>query len=166
MRKLFFALAIVILGSATYAQNYQLHSVYIYSFIRYVQWPEGNTSEDFVIGVLGDSPVIPHLEKMAEVKKAGNRTIVIRKFGTIDEVMGSEIVFVAKESGSHLKSLLDKLGAANTLIITEEEGLGLEGSNINFVIRGGKLAFELNKSAMERADLKVSTELSRLAIII
>ncbi|ELR73743.1 hypothetical protein C900_01353 [Fulvivirga imtechensis AK7] len=103
---------------------------------------------------------------MAEVKKAGNRTIVIRKFGNIDQVSNSEIVFVAKEAGSQLKPLLDKVGAANTLVITEEEGLGLEGSNINFVIRGGKLAFELNKSAMERADLKVSTELSRLAIII
>lgn len=166
MKRLFFVVVLLILAPVTFAQNYQLHSVYIYSFIRYVQWPGGDTSDDFVISVLGDSPVIPHLEKMAEAKKAGNRTIVIKKALGVDEVGDSEIVFVTSEASGQLKDLLAKLGRSNTLIITEEEGLGLEGSNINFVIRGGKLAFELNKSAMERADLKVSTELSRLAIII
>lgn len=166
MRKLFFILALFVVGSATYAQNYQLHSVYIYSFIRYVQWPDDATSDDFVIGVFGDSPVIPHLEKMAETKKAGNRSIVIKRFSKISEVSGSEIIFVSKEADSQLQELLSKIGSSNTLVVTEEEGLALEGSNINFVIRSGKLAFELNKSAMERADLKVSTELSRLAIII
>ncbi|GAA0189831.1 hypothetical protein GCM10009122_50680 [Fulvivirga kasyanovii] len=103
---------------------------------------------------------------MAEVKKAGNRTIVIKKFNSVSEVADSEIVFMSKESGNQLQGLLSKLKGQSTMIITEEEGMGKEGSNINFVIRNGKLAFELNRAAMDRADLKVSTELSRLAIII
>ncbi|UII30870.1 YfiR family protein [Fulvivirga ulvae] len=166
MRKLFFILTFLFVGLAVQAQNYQLHSVYIYSFIRYIQWPGGDTSSDFVIGVLGDSPLIPHLQKMAEVKKAGNRTIVIKKFNSVNEVANSDILFMSKESGNQLQGLLSKLKNKNTMIITEEEGMGKEGSNINFVIRNGKLAFELNRAAMDRADLKVSTELTRLAIII
>lgn len=166
MRKLFFILTFLFFGIAVQAQNYQLHSVYIYSFIRYTQWPVDDISDDFVIGVLGDSPLIPHLQKMAEVKKAGSRTIVIKKFSSVKEVSTSDIVFMSKESGNQLQELLTKLKGKHTMIITEEEGMGNEGSNINFVIRNGKLAFELNREAMDRSNLKVSTELTRLAIII
>jgi hypothetical protein len=49
-------------------------------------------------------------------------------------------------------------------VITEEEGLGAKGANINFVIRDGKLFFELNQSSINKQNLKASTELSRLAI--
>lgn len=167
MRKLFFILLIAIFYSGSYAQNYQLHSVYIYSFIRYVQWPDGETSDDFVIGVIGDSPLIPHLERMAEVKKAGTRNIVIKKFTTVNDAESScDVLFLSKEAGNQLQPLLQKVGSESVLVITEAEGMAREGSCINFVIRDGKLAFELNKAAMERAGLKVSTELSRLAIII
>lgn len=166
MRKLFFILTFLFLGTAIHAQNYQLHSVYIYSFIRYVQWPGEDNSSDFVIGVLGDSPLVPHLEKMAQVKKAGNRSIVIKTFNTVSEVENCEILFMSKESGNQLAGLLSQLKGQNTMVITEEEGMAKEGSNINFVVRNGKLAFELNKAAMDRSQLKVSTELTRLAILI
>lgn len=166
MRKLVFILALLLYGNAIYAQNYQLHSVYIYSFIRYIQWPETKTSEKFVIGVMGDSPLMSHLQGMAETKKAGARDIIIRRFESAKDVSGCNILFISKELGAQLPELIKRVGKTGTLLITEEEGLAHQGSNINFVTRSGKLTFELNKAAMERAALKVSSELARLAIII
>ena len=52
------------------------------------------------------------------------------------------------------------------LVVTEENGLGAKGSNINFIMREGKLAFELNQATLNKQNLKVSNELSRLAILI
>ncbi|MEQ8926985.1 MAG: YfiR family protein [Fulvivirga sp.] len=158
----FMSLGFVVLS----AQSYQLHTVYIYSFIRYVQWPSPLNEGDFTIGVLGDSPITEHLEKMALTKKAGARTIVIKKFNGPGDVTGTNILFIANSASEMLSSVKEKALSNNTLIISEKEGLGMEGSGINFVERNGKLAFELNKSSVDEAELKVSSELSRLAIVI
>ncbi|MTI40782.1 YfiR family protein [Fulvivirga lutimaris] len=151
-------------SSVAFAQNYQLHTVYIYSFIRYVQWP--TIEGDFVIGVVGESPIIEHLKKMASAKKAGSRDIIIKEFASSASVTPTDILFVSKGASDSFEDIKSKVNTANTLLITETEGLGMEGSAINFVERNSKLAFELNRHAVEEAGLKVSTELTRLAIII
>jgi hypothetical protein len=146
------------------AQNYQLYTVYIYSFIRYIQWP--NSEGDFVIGVVGDSPVFEYLEKMAAVKKAGDRVIQIKKFSSSASIIYTDILFISKESSGELGKIKERLGTASTLLVTEKEGMGVEGSAINFIERNGKPAFELNKASLEAANLKVSSELTRIAILI
>ena len=165
MRRILFLMIGVLTLSSLQAQNYQLHSVYIYSFIKYVEWPS-ETSGNFVIGVYGDSPVIDHLMKMAAVKKAGDKKIDIKKVsGTVD-LTGLEILFVPDSRSADFGTIIKQLTGTNTLIITESSGLGQGGSNINFVEKSGKLRFELNKSAMDRQNLKVSSELTKLAILI
>ena len=146
------------------AQNYQLHTVYIYSFIRYIQWPVNDG--DFTIGVLGDSPIIQHLERMASSKKAGARSITIKTFSNPGDVTDTDILFISKPASDMLSAVKSKSVSNNTLLISEKEGLGMDGSGINFVERNGKLAFELNKASVDEAGLKVSSELSRLAIVL
>lgn len=166
MKKLLLLALLIFFNVAAFSQNYQLHSVYMYSFIKYVQWPSQDVEGDFLIGVVGESPILEHLEKMASTKKAGSRKIVIRKYNDVTEIEQTHMLFLAKELNNQLPALLKRAGNKHTLIITEEEGMGSEGSNINFVVRKGRLAFELNKSAMQRSSLKVSNELTRLAILI
>jgi hypothetical protein len=50
------------------------------------------------------------------------------------------------------------------LIITEKSGLAQKGSSINFIMQDNKWKFELNEAATQSAGLKVSRELSKLAI--
>jgi hypothetical protein len=52
------------------------------------------------------------------------------------------------------------------MVVSESDGAGMKGSDINFVIKDGKLAFELNQAAVSKKSLKVSMELSRLAILL
>lgn len=166
MRKVFFCFLFVGFALQVSAQNYQLHAVYMYQFIKYIKWPDSESGTDFVIGVLGQTPALEHLEKMAKVKKAGDRTIVVKKFSTTDQVTPTNMLFVGKGTINEVKAVLPKIKGTSTLLITEEEGFGLEGSNINFVERNGRLAFELNQDAMDREKLKVSGELAKLAIVL
>jgi hypothetical protein len=65
-----------------------------------------------------------------------------------------------------LAEVIAKVNSQPILVVTEENGLGVKGSNINFIMREGKLAFELNQATLNKQNLKVSNELSRLAILI
>jgi hypothetical protein len=146
------------------AQNYNLHTVYIYSFTRYVIWPEAYNEGDFEIVVLGESPMFEALQKMAQVKKVGDRSIKITKIGSAAEIRKCNMLFVPSSNSADFTDIVSKVNTQSILVITEEPGLGAKGADINFVMKEGKLAFELNKSAVSRQNLKIANELSRLAI--
>jgi len=149
-----------------YAQNYQTYTLYMHGFTKYVVWPEEDKKGDFEIFVLGESALIAELQKMAEKKKVGDRTIKIFKLNTLKEFQKGHILFVPVEQSGLLPEVLNKIGDKSTLLITEQPGLGVKGSDINFITKGGKLAFELNQSALSKHKLKAASELTRLAIVI
>ena len=156
-------LSILNLGQA---QNYKLHSLFIFSFTRYVQWPDAYNEGDFEIVVLGDSPLVDELRSMAQAKKVGDRTIKVTKINSVNEIGKCHILFITPSKSAQIGEILTKVNTKPVLLVTEEPGLGAKGSIINFIIKDGKLNFELNQSAVSRQNLKVSNELSRLAILI
>src|SRR5688572_7974475 len=75
-------------------QNYKMHTVFIFSFTRYIQWPDAYNNGDFEIMVLGDSPIVDDLKSMAQVKKVGERNIKITKIKAPSEIRKCNILFV------------------------------------------------------------------------
>ena len=148
------------------AQNYKMHTVFIFSFTRYIQWPDAYNAGDFEIMVLGDSPIVEELKAMAQAKKVGDRTIKIIKINSPSEIRKCNILFIPTSQSAQITEILAKVTTQSILIVTEEPGLGAKGSNVNFIVKDGKLAFELNQGAASKQGLKVSNELSRLAILI
>jgi YfiR/HmsC-like len=148
------------------AQNYQTYTLYIHGFSKYVQWPEEYRTGDFEIVVLGDSPIFGELQKMAEKKKLGDRSIKILKIKSVGEFKKSQMLFVSTEQLGLLNEVFAKIGTKPTLIVTDQSGVGIKGSDINFITKDGKLAFELNQKAMNKHNLKASSELIKLAILI
>jgi hypothetical protein len=149
-----------------FAQNYKLHTVFIYSFTRYVIWPDAYNQGEFEILVMGDSPIVDALQDMAQAKKVGDRPIKVTRINSPSEIRKCNILFVPASKSAQLSDVVSKVSNQSILIITEEPGLGAKGSVINFIMKEGKLAFELNQSAVARQNLKIANELSRLAILI
>jgi YfiR/HmsC-like len=146
------------------AQNYQLHSVFMYSFARYIQWPEESSAGDFSILVYGESPILPELNTLAGKKKIGDRAIRVTQISSVAEIKKCNILFVPADKSAQLAEILSKLGDASTLVVTEQTGA--RGSSINFSQKEGKLVFEMNSSSLNKRKLKASSELTRLAILI
>jgi len=159
---LFLALSLI----PAFAQNYKMHSVFIYSFTRYVQWPDGYNQGDFEILVLGDSPILEELKAMAQAKKVGDRIIKITKIKSPAEIRKCNMLFVPAAKSDQIDEVIGMVNTQSILIVSEEPGLGTKGSDINFIVKDGKLAFELNQASAIKQGLKISNELARLAILI
>lgn len=161
-------IATLILASATgFAQSHKYQSVFIYSFTRYVQWPDAYNQGDFEILVLGDCPILEELKAMAASKKVqGDRSIKVTKINSAAEIKKCNILYVPSSKSAQIDEVLGKVNNQAILVITEEPGLGVKGSDINFIVKDGKLAFELNQAAVSKQNLKVSIELTRLAVLI
>ncbi len=161
-----YAIVLVLLMVVTnlQAQEYKFHSVFIYQFTKYIEWPVDYRSGEFIIAILGESPVTPYLEDVARTKTAGAQKIVVKKVSNINEIPKCNMLFIPRSKSGELNTILAKLTDKPTLVITEKPGLGKQGSGINLITINDKLKFELNEAAIQKSKLKVSNNLLSLAI--
>jgi len=152
----------------TVAQDDKYKALFIYNFTKHIEWPAADKSDDFVIGVVNSNGIYDKMVEICTGKKVGNQDIVIQKFKSTDEVTKCHILFVAQSSsgGSNFETILAKTSGTSTLLVTERPGLAKKGSIINFVVQDEKLKFELNKSALAKNNLKVSSYLENLAVLV
>jgi hypothetical protein len=162
--RFFFTVLAFVMAAKGFAQtaDYKFHSVFIYNFTKYIQWPATQQSGDFVIAVVGNSPVFDELSKITVNKMVGTQKIVVKKFGSAGEIDNCQIVFVP--GAGNFEAVQEKLKDKAVLMITEKPGMARKGSGINFVIQDNKWKFELNEAMTQHAGLKVSKELAKLAI--
>ncbi len=166
MKKLSVVLMLMLgLSHWSKAQDYKYHSLFIYNFSRYIEWPDTQSSGDFVICVVGDEQAYQDMVAFSQKKKTvKNRNLVIKKCKTLQEVSKSNIVFVTKSSSVAWRDVEQKLRDSGTLLITEQRGIAKSGAHINFVKTSeSKIGFEINTASTEEAGLRVASSLAMLA---
>src|SRR5690606_1971073 len=95
MKNVYFLMLVFSFVTTTgFSQNYKLKAVVLYSFTRYVMWPEAASTGDFVIKVLGESSFESELKVMAQSKKVGNRAIKVNRIEDIADVSDCHILVI------------------------------------------------------------------------
>jgi len=163
------AIAALLMSGSAFAQErpmHEVHSMMVFNFIKYVQWPDHATSGEFVIGVVGNTEVYNTLNTWYGGKPRGSKTYVIKKFNSAAEVTDCQVVYIDKGKSGEFASVNEKTKGKGTLVITDKNGLGEKGSAINFKTVDNKMKFELNQKVIEASNLKVSGSLTSMAILI
>ena len=148
------------------AQNESFKALYMYNFTKYIEWPVSQRQGDFIIGVLGNSALTKELEVIAEKKKVGSQSIVVKTFSTVDAIDNCQILYLPTSKSSQIGQLIAKLSGKPILIISDKEGLALQGACINYISDGDKLKYEVNKANVEKKGLTVSSSLLTLGIAV
>jgi hypothetical protein len=169
MKKIAAIALVAMMSTATYAQERPVHEVYsmmVFNFVKYVQWPAGDNSKEFVIGVVGSNDIYNTLTAWYAGKPKGDKTYVIKKFNSAAEVTDCQVIFIDRSKSNEFDMVNNKVKGKGTLVVTDRNGLGSKGSCINFKTVDDKLRFELNQHAIEASNLKVSSALTSMAILI
>lgn len=149
----------------TQEQEATLKAVFIYNFTRYIEWDSTSAENDFVIAVIGQSPVTKSLVEITKNNKVGARKIEVKVFNNPDDIGHCDILFIPQKLPYALHSVLDKVGKG-VLTVSEESGYAKQGTEFNFIIINDKLKFEANLKAIYQAGLKAGSQLLKLAIIV
>jgi len=150
--------------SSVNAQVEKMQAAFIYNFTLLVNWPASSTSGDFVIAVVGKSPINKELEDMSKQKKTGNQTIVIKQILSAAEVGNAQMVYIPNISKGKIAEIVSKTASSPTLVVTETAGASTSGSIINFVLVDEKLRFEVNEGKATAKGLKLAANLLKLGI--
>jgi hypothetical protein len=148
------------------AKEYNLKAAFIYNFTKYIEWKESAEDNEFIIGILGDSPINGPLAEIVKTETVDNKRITIKRFSKASDISFCHILFISNNTSIPLDDIIDKTNGKGTLIISEQDGYAEQGAALNFVIVNRKLKFEANVKAINAAGLTASSQLLKLAIII
>jgi len=160
---LLFGFAINCSGQVT---DYKVHANIIYRFTKYIEWPGNKQAGDFVIGIVGDSPLYEELRSLTVGKSVGDQRIIIKKFAAGAAAYNCSILFIGQDESKNLKRIALLTADQSVLLITEENGLAKKGSCINFIIVDDRLKLEINKNNILSRNMNVASELLKLATLI
>jgi hypothetical protein len=142
--------------------EYDVKAAYLYYFAKFVEWPAQAFSQDnspIIIGVAGDDPFGPILEKTVSGKTVQNRSILIHHPKTEDDLRSCHIVFIGSSEAGRTASIFENLKGRSTLTVCESEGTAQSKCIIYFVIEGGRVQFEVDDKKANKAGLKISSKL-------
>ncbi len=137
---------------------------FIYNFTAYLNWPEESQNNDFKIIVLGNDEIMSPLQYIGSKRTIQGRPIVVKKAVTFDEIEDCEMLFIGADAVSSIEKLKGSNKTESTVIITDCKDCLRNGIGINFVNEEDKIRFEINKSALESKNIRISSQLLKLAV--
>ncbi|MCM0081942.1 YfiR family protein [Geomonas sp. Red32] len=146
------------------AGEYQLKAAFLYNFLKFVDRPaEAVTSPTTIcIGILGRDPFEDALDSL-KGKLAKGRRVVVLRVRSVEEARSCDLLFVSASEKGRLSHLLKQANTLHLLTVADQQGFCEAGGMINLVTVNNRIAFDVNLAAANRARLKISSQLLRLA---
>ncbi len=146
--------------------EYQLKSVFLLNFAKYVDWPSEafNTSEaPIVIGVLGENKFGTNLENTVKNKNVGGRKIIIRAILQDSDWQTCHILFISASEKKRLNEILEQVRASPVLTVSEIDQFTEQGGIIRFLKKEQKIRLEIDLQHARKAKLQISSKLLSVA---
>jgi hypothetical protein len=164
-RTLIIALLMAFSVGAKAEQNISgAQAMFIYNFLRHINWPENTVSNKFVIGVYGNCETYNELLKYSKERKIGSKVLEVVKITTAEEATQCQLLFVPALKSNKIAEIKKIIGNKSCLIVSEKSGTFDSGSAIEFMIEGDRLKFKVNEVNIKQQNLEVSKALIDMAV--
>jgi len=153
------------------ATEYKLKAVFIYNFIKFVTWPEKDESksESVKIAIIGDDPFGNSFDSITK-KTIGDKAIEVVRHRTYDEIADSNsmgqyrVVFICESESQNAAKIIASVAGKPVLVVSDINDFTDQGGMMGFVEKDNKIRFEININAVKLTDLKISSQLLKLAL--
>ncbi len=155
--------------ASTADREYQIKATFLYHFLQFVEWPDdalADDSQQIVVGILGEDPFGAVLDNALAGKTIRGKKLVIRRYTSPGEVTDCHLLFISASEEDRLPDVLRSLALLPVLTIGETARFTQHGGAIKLFEFKNKVRFEINLEVAQRARLKVSSRLLKLARVV
>jgi hypothetical protein len=146
--------------------EYQVKAAFLFNFAKFVVWPPttfDSPSAPINLCILGLDPFAHSLEQTLAGRLIEGRLFVLRHVLNVKQVGGCQILFISSAEDKRSPPNLEEIATLAILTIGESPVSGTDGVIINFRLDNGKVRFDINVKAANRAKLQISSRLLSLA---
>jgi hypothetical protein len=141
----------------------KVKAAFLLNFARYVEWPDTNSANPIIIGVLGTDPFGRNLDSTVEGKTVERRPVQLRRSQNVPDLTNCHVVFICPSERTRLARILTEIGDRRILTVSDMEGFTAGGGMIQLKKKQNTMRFDINREAAEKVHLKISSKLLKLA---
>jgi len=136
---------------------------FVYNFGKFVAWPaELNGEEPFAVCVLGRPDAFQDAVMALAGRTVQRRTIAPRRLQRAEEAAGCQILVIGQSQSRRVDAILRTVQDQAVLTVSDIEGFAASGGMLGLLTAGGRVVFEVNVGAAQRAGLRLSPQLIAL----
>jgi len=170
--KLYLLIAFLLLPStsiyAVSSDEYSIKAAFLVKFFDYVSWKvDLRTDVSLFITVFGDDPFEEKLDEYVSKSSLISKTkMKVLRTDDLQGLKNEQIVFSNENNPKKIAELLEYAKNKNILLVGEGEQFAKLGGTIAFIIKNNKIRFVINLKSAQKAGIKISSKLLRLAKVI
>jgi hypothetical protein len=151
--------------------EYKVKAAFLYNFLKFVEWPADQgveTTAPITVGIVCNDEHANSFDEIA-TRKVKDRSIIIKKFADVTTpeakagLAKCQLIYVTASLRDISKDIIALTRKQPVLVVGESEGFIEAGGIINFVMQDNKVCFEINADSADEANLKIASQLLRLA---
>ncbi|MBK8814746.1 MAG: YfiR family protein [Methylococcaceae bacterium] len=147
-------------------EEYTAKSILALNLARFSEWPletfkENKTSVDLCIW--GDSTIV-NAFSMIDKKPVGNKSLSLRKLSDVTQLENCHLLYIGEEK-RNIAGLIEESYKRHILTIGENEDFLSNGGAVYLEVADSKINLHVNVSAMEKAGVRISSRVLKLATI-
>jgi hypothetical protein len=148
--------------------EYAVKATYLYKLAPFVNWPPtafATATAPFRICVVGDDPFDDYLDKAVAGHNLDGHPFEVRRLDALTPAEDCQVAFISHLAAQNVHAVLDAVSGTPVLTVTDSTAAG-QGGIVQFVIRDGRVAFEVDTAAAARNHLTISSKLLQLAVAV
>jgi len=96
-----------------------------------------------------------------------NRKVLIRYIRNIEELQECDLLFISADEADNISDILPVLNRRQGILtVSDARNFARKGGMIGFVQQEGRIRFQINKRMARQANLAISSELLKLALMV
>jgi len=153
-------------GSQAQIEEHEAKAAFLLKLVNFVEWPAGSGQGTLIIGTVGADETGDALQRLANGKSINGKALVVRRLAPDSDLKSCQVLYIGSSQGKNLASLLERARDTSVLTVGETDGFGQRGGIVNLLVTDGRIRFEVNPHAAERAHLQISSRLLSLATLV
>jgi len=137
----------------------EIKTLYLYNFVKHLEWPNEQNKETFTIVVLNDNNFYQTLKKSLNKRKVKGKQISVISTSSFRTAKNADIIYIPEKDNSQLTNIAAALRQTQTLLLTNESS-DKHNAMVNLVFnkQAKTMSFEINKSNIIFEQIIISPE--------
>jgi hypothetical protein len=154
-------------AAATELGEYEIKSGMLYNFTYFIEWPAESLDKTRTLNVCiaGNNSSKRSFYRL-HGKSYKDRSIVVRQISEPDSTSGCNLLFLHRSEHNQLSEYLEIAQKRSILTVSDMDDFAAHGGIIGFIEQDGKIRFEINLDVAQKAKIKISSQLLKLARIV
>ncbi len=139
-------------------------ATFLYNFTRFIEWPGlAPVSAPFRVCVVADATMEQAIKRTLEGEVVNGRPLEMAQPQTPQDAEGCQILYVGRSEQQRAAPLLAAVRDRPVLTVGDSPTFTQHGGAIQFVLVQNRVRFDINLPSAQRANLKLSANLLRVA---